>query len=366
MRKVLVFKETLLPPSETFILAQMNALSGYAPILAGLERAHPSLALPQDTLLLSRRGVTISDARAKLYRRTGAAPFFHNRAKRARPDLVHAHFGSGGRTALPLARALRVPLVVTLHGSDVTVRAREPDRYRQLGEGASALICVSKFIRDRALEAGFPAHKLLVHYIGIDRNVFSPSTSAELSHGVLFVGRLVEKKGCEYLLRAMQAVQRTHPLSELTVIGDGPLRSQLEALAQQLKIRCQFRGTQPTDKVREALGKARVFSVPSVTGADGDSEGLPTVFAEAQAMGVPVVSTAHGGIPEIVVHGVNGLLVPERDYQSLANALSDLLSDEGLWQSFHHAALERIEQYFDLATQTALLEEIYNQTTTIH
>jgi colanic acid/amylovoran biosynthesis glycosyltransferase len=105
MRKVLVFKESLLPPSKTFILAQMNALSEYAPILAGLERAHPSLALPQEPLLLSRRGRSISDARAKLYRRTGAAPLFHSKAKRARPDLVHAHFGSGGRTALRLARA---------------------------------------------------------------------------------------------------------------------------------------------------------------------------------------------------------------------------------------------------------------------
>jgi colanic acid/amylovoran biosynthesis glycosyltransferase len=366
MRKVLVFKETLLPPSETFILAQMNALTEYTPILAGLERTHPSLALPQEPLLLSRSGGSISDARAKLYRRTGAAPFFHNQAKRAQPDLVHAHFGSGGRTALRLARALRVPLVVTLHGNDVSVRGKQRDLYRRLGEDAALFICVSAFIRERALEAGFPAEKLVVHHIGIDRALFSPCSSHETSQGVLFVGRLVEKKGCEYVLRAMQLVQRAHPLSELTVIGDGPLRSSLEVLAKELKIRCQFRGTQPSGSVREALRKAKIFCMPSVTAADGDSEGLPTVFAEAHAMGVPVVSTVHGGIPEIVVHGVNGLLVPERDYESLANALSALLSDQGLWRNFHHAALERIEQYFDLATQTALLEKIYNQAITIH
>ncbi len=359
MRKVLIFKETLLPPSETFILAQMNALRAYAPILAGLERARPSLPLPHEPLLLSRGGGSISDARAKLYRRTGAAPLFHKRAKHTWPDLVHAHFGSGGRTALPLARALGVPLVVTLHGSDVTVRSKDPELYRRLSEAAARFICVSAFIRERALEAGFPAQKLLVHYIGIDRAVFFPADSTAPRQGVLFVGRLVEKKGCEYLLRAMQVVQRAHPLSELTVIGDGPLRSSLEALAQQLKIRCEFRGTQSSDLVREALRNTKIFCVPSVTAGNGDSEGLPTVFAEAQAMGVPVVSTSHGGIPEIVVHGANGLLAPERDYEALAKALSVLLGDEDRWQQFHFAALQRTEQHFDLRTQTALLENIY-------
>ena len=366
MHKVLVFKETLLPASETFILAQMKALSKYAPVLAGLERAHPSLPLPQEPLLLSDHGSSISDARAKLYRRTGTAPLFHWKAKRSRPDLVHAHFASGGRTALPLARALHVPLLVTLHGSDITVRCREPNRYRRLAEEASLFICVSKFIRDCALEAGFPPQKLLVHYIGIDRDVFSPSTSPQTFQGVLFVGRLVEKKGCEYLLRAMQLVQRAHPHCELTVIGDGPLRPSLEALAGQLRIRCQFRGAQPTAIVREALRTAKLFCVPSVTAANGDSEGFGMVFAEAQAMGIPVVSTIHGGIPEVVLNRVTGLLSPERDYESLASALSSLLSDEELWQNFHHAALERIEQYFDLATQTVLLETIYSSTVTIH
>jgi glycosyltransferase involved in cell wall biosynthesis len=174
MHKVLVFKENLLPASETFILAQMNALTEYEPVLAGLERTHPSLPLPQKPILLSSQPPSISDVRAKLYRRTGAAPLFHFKAKRSRPDLVHAHFASGGRTALPLARALQVPLLVTLHGSDITVHDREPDRYQRLAEDASLFICVSKFIRDRALEAGFPPHKLLVHYIGIDRGILAP------------------------------------------------------------------------------------------------------------------------------------------------------------------------------------------------
>ena len=361
MRKVLVFKETLLPPSETFILAQMRALRGFLPALAGLERAFPSLPLPLEPLLLSRSGPSLSDARAKLYRRTGTAPFFHRRARGVRPDLIHAHFASGGRSALPLARALSVPLVVTLHGKDVTVGRPKPGFYRSVFAEASLFICVSRFIRDRAMEAGFPREKLLVHYIGIDRRTFAPSDPTPRGQGVLFVGRLVEKKGCEYLVRAMERVQQNHPQSELTIIGDGPLRSCLEALAARLKIRCHFLGTQFEPAVRKALMGARVFCVPSVTAADGDSEGLGMVFAEAQAMGVPVVSTTHGGIPEVVADGFTGLLVPERDHVSLADALARLLGDDVLWQSFHYAALERMEQHFDLELQTAALEKIYSQ-----
>jgi glycosyltransferase involved in cell wall biosynthesis len=338
----------------------MQALRRFDPVLAGLECARPSISLPQAPILLAKQGPAFSDVRAKLYRRMGLAPAFHRAIRRVGPRLIHAHFASGGRSALPLARMLGVPLVVTLHGSDVTVRGSQRELYRELGNYASRFVCVSKFICDRALEAGFPAEKLCVHHIGIDRSLFSPSETAGRASKVLFVGRLVEKKGCEYLLRAMRRVQQEQPESVLTIIGDGPLRSSLEALAAELGIRCEFRGTQPTAVVRAALAATKVFCVPSVTAANGDSEGLPTVIAEAQAMGIPVVSTLHGGIPEIVINGVNGLLVPERDAASLAAALILLLRDEERWRQFHLAALRNVEQSFDLRTQTALLEGMYS------
>jgi len=171
----------------------------------------------------------------------------------------------------------------------------------------------------------------------------------------------VEKKGCEYLLRAMQLVQREQTDCELMIIGDGPLRSSLEVLARDLKLRCEFCGVQPAPIVRDMLQKSRVFCVPSVTAANGDSEGLGLVFAEAQSMGVPVVSTLHGGIPEIVTSGETGFLVPERAPQLLAEALSTLLADESMWQCFHEAALLRIGEHFDIHVQTQLLEKIYDR-----
>ena len=183
MPKVLIFKETLLPPSETFILAQMGALTRFSPYLVGLEPTSKGLPLDDTPLLLSSRASIASDLRAKLYRRTGFAPLFHSRVRDLRPDLVHAHFASGGKTSLPLHKMLQLRLVVTLHGgSDVPIQKPKMGIYRELAEKADLFLCVSDFIRKQAIEAGFPPEKLLVHYIGIaERSFFQrPMLSARI------------------------------------------------------------------------------------------------------------------------------------------------------------------------------------------
>ena len=362
MPNVLIFKETLLPPSETFILAQMGALTRFSPHLVGLEPTPRSLPIEKRPLLLSRRASRTADLRAKLYRRTGFAPLFHYKMRHLQPDLIHAHFASGGKTLLPVHKGLQRPLIVTLHGgSDVPVQKPQMGVYGKLAEKASLFLCVSDFIRKQAIEAGFPPEKLVVHYIGIDRSLFLPPSEITATDSVLFIGRLVEMKGGEYLLRAMDTVQKSRPMSELTIVGDGPLRPELEKLAAELEVKCTFLGVQPPAAVRQLLQRSRLLCLPSVTTSTGDREGLPTVLVEAQAMGVPVVSTVHSGIPEAVIDGVTGLLVPERDSEKLADALLKLLEDRDLWQRFHVATQAHVDKHFDLRTQTALLEDIYTE-----
>jgi colanic acid/amylovoran biosynthesis glycosyltransferase len=360
MPKILIFKETILPPSETFILAQMRALVRFSPFLVGLEPTPSGLSPDKPPLLLSRRASRVADIRAKIYRRTGFAPLFHRKVRGLRPALIHAHFASGGKTLLTLRKSLRLPLVVTLHGgSDVPIEKPQKGVYRELGEKATLFLCVSDFIRKQAIEAGYPPQKLLVHYIGIDRTLFFPQPEPAVTDTVLFIGRLVEMKGCEYLLRAMQVVQARRAATELTIVGDGPERFNLERLASELHVRCRFMGVQPPASVRGMLQKSRLLCLPSVKTSDGHVEGLPTVLIEAQAMGVPVVSTFHSGIPEGVADGVTGILVPERDSENLAVALLRLLEDQDLWQRFHLATQGHIDRQFDLRRQTALLEDIY-------
>jgi glycosyltransferase involved in cell wall biosynthesis len=176
---------------------------------------------------------------------------------------------------------------------------------------------------------------------------------------VLFVGRLVEKKGCRYLIRAMQQVQSQFPFARLVIIGDGPERASLELQAREAGIQCEFRGAQSSQVVRRELSSARVFCVPSVKAKTGDSEGLGIVFAEAQALGVPVVSSLHGGIPEVVSDGVTGLLAPERDHERLAQHIIRFFSDDTFWNDCSRKAVSWVADNFDLQKQTAQLEEIY-------
>jgi colanic acid/amylovoran biosynthesis glycosyltransferase len=145
----------------------------------------------------------------------------------------------------------------------------------------------------------------------------------------------------------------------LVVIGDGPLRQAYESQALALGLRCRFLGTQPVNVVRDWMARAAVFCVPSVVAASGDAEGFGIVFIEAQAMGLPVVSTFSGGISEAVRDGETGLLVQERDSLGLAEAILSLLGNQELWQRFSIAGRRRVEDHFNLTQQTTRLENLF-------
>jgi colanic acid/amylovoran biosynthesis glycosyltransferase len=372
-----VYRSQLLPISETFIQAQTEALTHFLPHFVGFERSSPgTLRIPGDSIICSEYTRLPATVSSKLYNVMGAAPILHrpelcHRLEALQPSLVHAHFAPDAVSALPLVARLNVPLIVTLHGYDVTmldevvkqsIRGRSYlSRRERLWQSASAFICVSDFIRREAIEKGFPEHKLRVHNIGIDCKVFTPSDGQRQDNLVLFVGRLVEKKGCEYVIRAVAELQKQPAGPQLVVIGDGPLRQSLETLSQELGLSSRFLGSQPSSVIRDWLQVARVFCAPSLTAESGDSEGLGLVFAEAQACGTPVVSSFHGGVPEVVRHGETGLLAPERDYQMLAEHLRRYLTDDNLWRESSIRGVEWIRERFNLATQTRQLEEIYQQ-----
>jgi colanic acid/amylovoran biosynthesis glycosyltransferase len=369
---VVIYRNELLPISETFILAQTSTLRRFAPLYVGLRRATPSLQLPEKSKILSHDSSLAGVIRATHYPYTGWGPGLHNSLTALRPALIHAHFAPDGANALALKRALKAPLIVTLHGYDVTIgdrvfrrslRGRNYLRRRsQLWKEASCFLCVSSSIRASAIARGFPVHKLINHYIGVDCVFFRPIAYGERNHEqIVFVGRLVEKKGCEYLVRAMALVQAMHPEAHAIIIGDGPMRASLEGQAKALGVRANFLGAQPSDVVRSWVSKARLLCNPSVTASTGDSEGFGMVFAEAQAMGTPVVSTFHGGIPEAVVHGKTGLLAKERDVVGLAMNIQRFLADEEFWRACSGRAIAHVRDNFDLHVQTRKLESIYDE-----
>jgi glycosyltransferase involved in cell wall biosynthesis len=181
---------------------------------------------------------------------------------------------------------------------------------------------------------------------------------------VLYVGRLIPYKGCDYLIQAMQLVQRGRPGSRLVIIGDGSSRRGLQELAQSLEINCTFLGELKSAEVRSWLEKARVFCAASVTTEDGQSEAFGIVFLEAQAMGVPVVSFRHGGIPETMREGVTGLLAEERDVKGLAEQVLRYLGDDKFWSQSREEGMRWVRSNFDNNVQAAKLEEIYGRAIT--
>ncbi len=361
MKTVLIYKESLLNPSETFVAEQARTLQRYRPEYVGLTRSEPCLSFEGEPLYLAGGRSQVSRWRVGLYRRIPLAPLFHWRIRQLHADLIHAHFASDGLQVTSLSEKLDVPLIVTLHGADVTVRQNFAPRYVRLWNRASLFLCVSEFIRYKAIEAGFPAEKLRVHYIGIDLGKFHPPAAPRVPGLILFVGRLVEKKACEVLLRAMDIVRAVVPDASLIIIGDGPLRPALMALASSLDLPCQFLGSQSPAVVQSWMQRASIFCVPSQTATNGDSEGLPMVFLEAQASGLPVVSTLHSGIPDAVKQGETGLLVQEGDFHALAQALINYLNHSELAIQHGLAGRTRVANGFDLFKQTRSLEELYDE-----
>jgi glycosyltransferase involved in cell wall biosynthesis len=366
----LIFRTRLLPYSETFIRSQAEAMERFRPFYVGV-RSMPGLELPRESTWIANRGGRTGLLHECWFTFFGPGGECIRRLHPLQPQLLHAHFGPDGAEALPLAAALRIPLIVTFHGYDATFKDSALERTRQgrrylrsrprLQKESTQFIAVSNFIKERMVQQGFPEERILVHYIGVDIDRFQVPLTREPILRVLFTGRLTEKKGCSYLIQAMALVQKELPEAELVVIGDGEHRQVLEQQARETLTSCRFLGRQSPEIVKEWMQKATIFSVPSITADDGDSEGFGIVFAEAQASGMPVVSFASGGIPEAVAHEETGLLAPERDWKKLAEYLLLLLRDSDLRERLSHAGRVRVERIFNLKKQTRLLEDIYEE-----
>jgi glycosyltransferase involved in cell wall biosynthesis len=313
--RVLVFRSELLPRSETFIVEQARAMRRYQPVFAGLKRLQDGIPLNHArTIAMTTGNKLIDKVQRRLFSEARYGPEFLKALAKETPSVIHAHFALDACLALPVQRLLDVPLVVTLHGYDVTRKdeylRRGPmgriylRRRQELWRRASLFFCVSEYIRRKALERGFPEEKLRVHRIGVDLQMFQ-GREPRVCHDarVLFVGRLVENKGCIHLIRAMQRVETRNPGARLLVIGDGPLRAALESEARNRLRHCRFIGAQPHAEVRRWMQQASVLVMPSIEVASGESEGFGMVMCEAQAMGLPGIGFYGTGVEEALAYG---------------------------------------------------------------
>src|SRR5271156_3802086 len=246
---IVVFRIQLLPPSETFIAAQAAAMRRFSPFFVGWRKI-AGIDLPQNKTWTADDGGWRGKLEELRFRYMGPSSEELRLLRARAPRWVSAPFAPAGHAAMQLAERLGVPLVTALHGHDVTMPAQAMGKTRLgreylLGrprlqrKGALFLSC-SAYVRKRGLEMGYPAERTIVHRIGVDVEQFKPPVANRREKIVLFVGRLVEKKGCASLIEAMTEVQRRCSAAELVVIGDGRLRSDHQARAAAGRIRCRF------------------------------------------------------------------------------------------------------------------------------
>ena len=371
MRNILIYRNQLFKISETFIINQAQSLKKYTPVYIG-RKQFDNLSKDMKIITMDKESF-IANLKYILFRDIN---YFYKRSKELTPKLIHAHFGVEGVYAVKLAKKLNIPLVTTFHGFDATLTNRallfskKPAwiNYllfrKELASKGNLFICVSDFIRDKVIKMGFPKDKTITHYIGIDTNVKVNQNIQKPSYKViLHVARLVEKKGTKYLIEAFSNIYQEYKEVKLVIIGDGPLAPQLKQMVKDLNLKSEvvFLGALPHKEVLEWMQKADIFSLPSITAKNGDSEGLGMVFLEAALYNVPSVATKHGGIPEVVLDKKTGLLVEEKNSKELAKALLSLLKDEKLRKNLGDSANKMVKEKFDINKQTQKLEELYNK-----
>lgn len=353
MKKIIgVYRSQYLPLSETFIYEQIIHLKNYKPVVISSKPIINQDVFPFSSIFHTKKKKEIPSI-----------------LRKRKAELIHARFGTGGVAMLSVKKMTKLPLLTSFHGSDLSKQLKRNLRYGKslpsLFRYGDRFTVVSEFMKKQLIDLGCPKKKIEVVKSGIDLSKFAYQPDPfpeEKEFRILTVGRLVEKKGTKYLIQAFSHIHEKYPHSTLVIVGSGEERDSLEKLAEKLEIQdaIKWKGALSPKEVCREMEKCDIFSLPSVTGKDGNQEGIPNVLIEAMALGRPVVATKHAGIPELVIHKKTGYLVPERDEKALAKMIMYVMEHPDEWKPLLKQAWEHVKQEHDIEKQIKKLEAIYN------
>lgn len=351
-KRVAFVRLKYLPPSETFIYEELKNIKKYKPLVYTRNKMN----LWRFPYRYIKRLPKSSKKIMKVW-------------KKDRIRLIHARFGKAGVEVMNAKKRLKLPMLTSFHGYDLPTKVNRHDKYQRklptLFRLGDHFTVPSKQMKRILIRRGCPARKITVQYSGIDLKKFSYIKRKNKTSRIriLTVARLHEKKGLPYLIKAFKKVRKSHPDTRLTIVGEGPERSKLKSLIRRLKLKKSIRlkGDLSHRKVAQEMRNADIFCLPSVTTKEGNQEGIPNALKEAMATGLPVVTTKHGGIPELVTHKKEGLLVKERDVKGLAREIHILIRKPSLRIQLGKKGRKKVKRLFNSRKQVLRLQAIYSR-----
>ncbi len=300
------------------------------------------------------------------------SPLLLEKLKQAKPNLIHAHFGFEAYRWLSMIYSLKLPLITTFYGVDVSHYGKIPKwkkRYEKLFDYGTLFLAEGSYLKHQLEELGCSNQKIIVQHLGVNINSYPQKDFKAEQHSskviILQVSTFREKKGLEYSLNAYKKVLSTFPNTEFRIIGGGDNKvatDKIINLAKSLNVQSnvKFLGIKSHSETLFEMKNADIFLHPSVTASNGDNEGgAPVSVIEASAIGLPIISTYHADIPEVVIDGKTGYLSPERDTDSLSEKICLLVKDVDLRRQFGMNGIQHITTHYNLSLQIQKLEELY-------
>ncbi|MGE7592064.1 glycosyltransferase [Peribacillus frigoritolerans] len=287
---------------------------------------------------------------------------------------IHAHHGSHGQEILPVCEKYNIPLIVSIRGRDGSDRPeifkKNAKRYSALNKHGAHYYPVCQYLAEGLRRLGIPAKNMHVLYGGIELDLFPYANRTLPTVGeirVLSVGRLVDKKGFVTLIKAFKHIYSQYPNARLHIIGAGEDEKKIKSTIAEYNLKdvVILRGAMDSKQVSDELKKAHIFCLASQTAKNGDIEGIPNALKEAMASGLPVVSTRHAGIPELIEHQRTGYLAPEKNDMELANGIQFFIENPDVWTDYTERARKVIEEKFDVNKQIIEQQRLYSLVNTV-
>lgn len=287
---------------------------------------------------------------------------FYNSLKKQKINVVLAEYGPTAVAVLAVCKKLNIPLVVHFHGFDassIAVVTKYGAGYKSVFDYASSIVSVSKVMTNMLKKMGAPEDKIVLNAYG-PNGIFFENKPDFLNNDFLAVGRFVEKKAPYYTILAFRELVDSFPDAKLLYAGEGPLLGVCKNLTRYLRIEDKviFLGRQSHAEVKDLMNSVTGFVQHSITSEDGDMEGAPVAIIEASAAGLPVVSTFHAGIPEVIIHEKTGFLVEEHSVTAMAEYMKALLEKKEIAQRMGEEGKKHIRQNLSMDKHIETLEEI--------